>query len=701
MSQKYTCPMHPNVVRDFPGLCPECGMQLVPTTKKTTHHDCSSGGDKLSDKHAGHKTESFLFKFWVVLFLTIPLVVYSELPEIFLGFSAPAIPFLSWLLVVLGSIVYFYGGLIFLRGAVVEIRSRLPGMMTLIALAITAAYAWSVYAVLVGEMPLFWELGTLVAIMLLGHFIEMKAVKGARGALRELAKLLPAEAEVKRDGGTETISVENLKVGDVVIIKPGAKIPADGEIVAGNSELNESVITGESKLVAKGIGDEVVAGTINGDGGLEVKVTKIGEDTFLAEVMRLVASAEASKSRLQILSDRAALWLTALALSAGAITLIAWLLVGADATFAVARLVAVLVIACPHALGLAVPLVASISTNMAASNGFIIKKRLALESARNVDIVLFDKTGTLTKGEFGVSQVLSFTGLSENELLQLAASINQYSEHSIARAITAFATDKGLSLQAVNNFQRLPGRGAWGEIAGVNFTVGSEVLLTEKGLPVDKKTKDQISSLAVGGQTVILVMNDKEVLGAISLMDVIRPESKEAISLLHSLGVKTAMLTGDSAEVAEFVARELGMDEYLARVLPEEKALRVSEFQARGLKIAMVGDGVNDAPALTTADLGIAIGAGTNVALESAGIVLVKNDPRDIAKIIHLSKLTYSKMIQNLFWASGYNVLALPVAGGALFYWGIVLEPAVAAIFMSASTVIVAFNAMLLKRREL
>lgn len=664
----YTCPMHPEVQRESPGMCPECGMRLVERRDKSKD---AKDRKESHDKHEGHSTQMFLRKFWVSLVLTIPIVAYSELTQLFFDREAPQFPGSEYLQIILGSVVFFYGGWAFLAGAWRELQAKLPGMMTLIGLATSAAYLWSVYAVFTNERPLFWELATLITVMLLGHWFEMKAVQGARGALRELAKLLPDEAEVVVGSQTKKVLLKDLKVGDVVLVKPGAKVPADGKIIDGQSDLNESIVTGESKLFPKKAGDEVIAGTINGDGSLKVEVSKIGENTFLAGVMRLVAEAQASKSRLQLLSDRAALYLTIIAVGAGVVTLSAWLLSGSEVAFAVARLVAVLVIACPHALGLAVPLVASISTRMAATSGFLVKQRLALESARNVDIVLFDKTGTLTKGEFGVH------GQVPVDILRLAAAVETQSEHPIAKAIVQKAREQNIQPAEVKNFQRVPGMGAQGLVEGKKVFVGHR-----------------------GGDKIIVEIDGKEA-GNISVADTVRPESKEAVLALHKIGLKVAMITGDSAQVAKEVAKELGIDEYFARVLPGQKSEKVKELQFRGLKVAMVGDGVNDAPALMQADLGIAVGAGTNVAIESAGIILVKNDPRDIPKIIRLSKLTFNKMLQNLFWASGYNVVALPLAAGVLASKGILLEPALAAVFMSASTVIVALNALLLRRAEL
>jgi Cu2+-exporting ATPase len=602
----------------------------------------------------------------------------------------------------LGSVVFFYGGWVFLIGAYRELRARLPGMMTLIALAITAAYAYSVFVVLSGGTEtLFWELASLVTIMLLGHWLEMRAVSGAQGALRELSKLLPDTAEVLRSGGeTETVPLESLVVGDKVLVKPGGKVPADGMVAHGRSELNESLLTGESKPVEKALGDEVIAGSINGDGSLIVEIKRIGAETFLSGIKRLVALAQASKSHLQILADRAALLLTIIAIIAGGGTLTAWLFAGAGLIFAMERLVAVLVVACPHALGLAIPLVASISTTKGAKNGLLVKQRLALEAARNIDVVLFDKTGTLTKGEYGVTDVIQVEGNAE-EIIARAASVEYFSEHPIAHAIVAEAKHRKLPPLPAEKFERIPGKGARAFIGGVAVQVGSYRLLKDEGIAVPLSVTERASALAKEGKTIIFVISGRAFLGALALADIIRPESKEALRALKAEGLKIAMITGDSEEVGKWVARELELDEYFARVLPGEKADKVKLLQQKGQKVAIVGDGVNDAPALTQADLGIAIGAGTNVAIESAGIILVKSDPRDIAKIIRLSRLTYRKMIQNLWWAAGYNILAIPLAAGALAYKGIFLEPAFAAILMSLSTVIVSINAVLLRRTQL
>lgn len=695
----YTCPMHPDVRQDAPGRCPDCGMNLLPEKPKKSEKHPAEGGDAY-DKHAGHRTASFAIKFWVSLILTIPVILYSELPERVLGFQAPDFLGSEYLSIVLGSIVFFYGGWVFLFGAFRELKAKLPGMMTLIALAVTAAYSYSIYATFFirDGHTLFWELTTLITVMLLGHLLEMKAVQGAQGALKELSKLLPDTAEVIRGEKTETVPLSELKEGDIVMVRPGGKIPADGVVADGISEVNESMVTGESKPVQKKATNEVIAGTINGEGSLKIKVTKIGEHTFLAGVKRLVAEAQASKSRLQILSDKAAFLLTIIAVASGIITLVSWIFAKGDLVFAVERLVAVLVIACPHALGLAVPLVASISTTLAAKNGLLVRQRLALEAARKIDIVLFDKTGTLTKGEYGVGKIWGI-GMSEDEALQLAASVDAQSEHFISRAIVAKATEKNIKLSEVKDFKRISGKGVRGIINSQEIFVGGLAILDEASIPaeIEKEVKFENQK----GKTIVFVLKGKELTGIFALADVIRDESREAIKNLKTLGVKVAMITGDSEDVAKWVAQDLGIDEYFARVFPQEKSEKVKILQAKGMKVAMVGDGINDAPALTQADLGIAIGAGTNVAVESAGIVLVKNDPRDIVKIIKLSRATYSKMIQNLFWATGYNLVALPLAAGVLAFKGILLQPALAAIFMSLSTVIVAINAVLLKKKVL
>ena len=657
--------MHPEVMQEKPGICPECGMNLVPTNKKAhTNHD-------EHNKHAGHTTASFLRKFWIALILTVPIFFYSEMARTVFGIQGPEFPGWRYALLTLGSAVFFYCGWIFLAGAYRELRARMPGMMTLIALATSAAYLYSFVSITLGtDHDLLFELSTLIAIMLLGHWIEMRSVQNAQGALKELSKLLPDQAEVLRGGTTEIIALSKLKVGDVVLVKPGAKVPADGTIIEGRSDLNESIITGESKPIEKTRGDTVIAGSVNGDGSLKVEIENIGEKTFLAGVARLVADAQASKSRLQMLSDRAAFYLTLIAIGIGSITFLVWMLLGAGLATATERLVAVLVITCPHALGLAIPLVAAISTTMAARNGLLIKQRSALESARAIDTVLFDKTGTLTEGSFSVTS-------GSDEAIRVAAAVEKESEHPIAKAIVTEARKRGIAIAPAQEFKRLAGTGAQAILGGKTVFVGHR-----------------------GGMDIVVEV-DGVSLGAIKLADTVRIEAREAIRTLRAQGVSIAMITGDSEEVSAEVAKELGITEYFARVRPEEKSQKVKLLQSQGKKVAMVGDGVNDAPALSQADIGIAIGAGTNVAIESAGIILVKNDPRDIPKIFKLSRLTYDKMMQNLFWAPGYNAVAIPLAAGVLASRGIVLQPALAAVFMSASTVIVAFNAVLLRNKTL
>lgn len=631
-------------------------MDCCHTETNNGHHSHGrSSGDLPHDKHEGHRASDFMNKFWLSLALTAIVVLFTD----------------GYYDLLLGSAVFFYGGWVFIASAYREVRARLPGMMTLIALAISAAYAWSVYAVFVDEEALFWELTTLITIMLLGHWLEMRAVSGAKGALKELSKLLPDEAEVIRSGQSVFISLSELKVDDIVVVRPGSKIAADGEIIEGQSDVNESMITGESKPVSKSVGSTVIAGTINGDGALKVKVTQIGEHTFLAGVMRLVAEAQASKSRLQILSDRAAMYLTYAAVVGGAVTFAAWIIAGAETAFAVSRLVAVLVIACPHALGLAVPLIASISTTKAAQNGFLVKQRLALEAARSVDTVLFDKTGTLTTG------ILEVVSASSDETLALAASVDSRSEHPAAKAIVNESLRRGLKIEEATNYRRLPG------VGGEAFLNGEKIFAGHRG-----------------GDSIVVEKNGIKI-GEIRVADTPRREAKEAVEELKSMGVKVVMITGDSQEVAGAVSKQLGISEFFARVLPHQKTEKIKELQGRGEKVAMVGDGINDAPALTQADLGVAIGAGTNVAIESAGIILIKSDPRDIAKIIRLSRMTYAKMIQNLFWATGYNVAAMPIAAGALAFKGILLDPAIAAVLMSLSTVIVSLNALLLRNKQI
>lgn len=700
----YTCPMHPEISKENPGMCPQCGMNLLEETKPKNNKS-----QKNSGKHKGHKTNIFKIKFWVSLILTIPILIYSEFFQELLNFTPPTFgisPISKYIPLVLGSIIFFYGGWVFISSAYRELKARLPGMMTLISLAILTAYIYSIYVTFTGEdKTLFWELSTLITVMLLGHWMEMRAVSGAQSALKELSKLIPDKAEVIRNGETKIIPIEELKTDNIVLIKPGGKIPADGVVIEGSSEVNEAIVTGESRPVPKKEGTEVIAGTINSDGSLKIKVTKVGEETFLAGVKKLVEEAQASKSKLQILSDKAAYYLTLIAIITGGITLAFWLF-AEDTAFAIERMVSVLVITCPHALGLAIPLVASISTTKAANNGFIIKQRLALEAARKIDIVLFDKTGTLTKGEFGIDSIISANpnnteSNSENTILQYSASVNANSEHPLAKAQVEEAKNRNIEILDSNNFQRIPGKGVRANINNKEVLIGSETLVKETKATIPEALKTKTKELESTGKTINFVLIDNKLIGAITLADKIREESRETITKLKEQGIETAMITGDSEDVAKWVASELGIDKYFASVLPDKKSEKVKLLQKEGKKVAMVGDGVNDAPALAQADLGIAIGAGTNVAIESAGIILVKNDPRDIVKIIKLSKLTYAKMIQNLFWATGYNVVAIPLAAGVFAFAGIFLQPALAALFMSISTVIVAINAILLRNKTL
>lgn len=656
--------------------------------------------EKGYSKHEGHNTQTFLRKFWISALLTIPVVLYSGILKEVAGFTAPEFTGSEYIPLLLGSIVFFYGGLVFMKGAVRELRAKLPGMMTLIGLAISVAYFYSVFVSVTGSgEALYWELTTLITVMLLGHWLEMRAVSGAQGALKELSKLLPDTAEVVRNGEKKQIPLSELLVGDIVFVRPGGRIPADGTVTEGKSNVNEAMITGESTPVRKTVGSGVIAGTINGEGSLSIKVTKIGANTFLAGVMRLVEEAQVSKSRLQILSDRAALYLTVIAVTSGGATFAWWIVTGAGSAFALERFVAVLVIACPHALGLAVPLVASISTTLAARSGVLVKQRLALEAARDIQIVLFDKTGTLTRGEYGVTDIWPIAAKNEQELLRLAASVDAHSEHFISKAIVKKAAELDVKLDEAKDFERIPGKGVKALVEGVNIFVGGEAILGDLHLAIPEKLRAQIEAENGKGKTIIYTAKEKELLGIFGLADLIREESREAIQELKKMGVKVGMITGDNEKVAAWVATNLGIDEYFAKVLPEQKSEKVGLLQKKNLKVAMVGDGINDAPALTQADLGVAIGAGTNVAIESAGIILVKNDPRDIVKIISLSRRTYSKMLQNLFWATGYNVVALPLAAGVLASKGIILQPALSAVFMAASTVIVAANAMLLRRK--
>jgi P-type Cu2+ transporter len=664
-----------------------------------TQHASAHAGH---DGHAGHSEAMFKRPFWIALMLTIPVVLYSDMIQMLLGYTAPIFPGSQYLSPVLGSVIFWYGGWVFLTGAIGEIRSRVPGMMTLVTLAITTAYAYSLAITfgIVQGMDFYWELATLVTIMLLGHWMEMRAVGSAQSALNELAKLLPNTAERIVDGQTEAVAVSDLQVGDLLLVRPGASVPADGVVQAGESQLNESIITGESRPVHKNPGAAVIAGTVNGSGSLRVEVTKTGDSTALAGIMRLVIEAQNSRSRAQDLANRAAYWLTFVALGVAALTLVGWVLARGFDAYTLERVVTVLVVACPHALGLAIPLVIAISTTLSARNGILVRDRLALEEARRLSTVVFDKTGTLTKGEQGLVAMMS-AGLPEDTALALAAAIEGDSEHIIARAIVVAAQERGLTLPKVEAFEALPGRGVQAIVNGRQFQVGGPRLLEQAGVTLPAALGIQTRDWGRRGQTVVYLLEGQAVRAAFALADVIRPESREAIATLKQQGIQVAMLTGDSDDVARWVASELGIETYFAQVLPEHKAAKVKELQRSGGKVAMVGDGVNDAPALAQADVGIAIGAGTDVARAAAGIVLVRNDPRDIAKIVQLSRASYRKMVQNLAWAVGYNALALPLAAGVLAGIGVVLPAWVGAVLMSLSTIIVAINAQTLRGLDL
>ncbi len=651
------------------------------------------------DQHAGHSVEMFRDKFRWSIALTVPTLVWSPMVQQWLGFRAPAFPGSGYVPAIFGTILFFYGGMVFLRGAVREIKDRLPGMMTLISLAITVAFSFSLAVTLgVPGMDLWWELSTLITIMILGHWIEMRSISQAQGALKELAKLVPDIAVRMVGEKTEEVPVADLREGDVILIRPGSSIPADGVVLEGSSAVSEAMITGESRPVDKKLDDKVIAGTVNGAGSLRVKVTGTGERTALAGIMRLVAQAQTSRSRAQALADRAAFFLTVIAIVSAVITLAAWLLVGATPAFAIERVVTVLVIACPHALGLAIPLVIAISTTLAARAGLLVRNRRGLEEARNLNAVFFDKTGTLTRGDFRVVEVTSAPGLSADDALKLAASVEQDSERTIAQGVVKSAEERGLPLARAEQFQAIPGQGVQAVVEGRSLMIGGPALLGRLGIELPPQLREALDRATTRAQTAITLVEGRMPLAVLAVADAIREESKEAVRRLHELGIEVIMMTGDAKAVADAVAKELGIDTVLAEVLPEQKASRIEDVKRSGKRVAMVGDGVNDAPALLTADVGIAIGAGTDVAVEAGDVVLIRNDPRDVPRIIALSKATYRKMVQNLWWAAGYNIAAIPLAAGVLAPWGIVLNPAVGAILMSFSTVVVALNAQLLRR---
>lgn len=655
--------------------------------------------------HGGHGDHERMFRnrFWVCLALTIPVLLYSPSIQDWLGFSTPAFFASQWIVPIFSVSIFLYGGLPFLRMAADELHNGQPGMMTLISLAISVAFVYSLTTLFfVSGSSFFWELVTLIDVMLLGHWIEMRSVRQASRALDKLAELMPDTAErILSDGATEEVPITELRAGDLILIRPGASAPADGEVEQGESDVNEAMITGESKPVEKEPGDEVIAGTINGDGSLRVRVTATGDETALASIMRLVEDAQKSKSRTQVLADRAAGWLFYAALGVAALTAIGWTMAVGFEEEVVKRVATVLVIACPHALGLAIPLVVAITTSKAANNGVLVRNRLAMEAARDLDVVVFDKTGTLTRGEQGVVDMISVDGWDKDKALALAAAIEGDSEHMIAQGIRQAAQEQELSLPKVTNFEALKGRGVRATNEGYTVYVGGPRLLEMLKAQPPESITSFANTVNDKGHTVVYLVQDEQVVGAFALADVIRPESKPAVGRLHGMGIQVAMLTGDSEAVARSVAKELGIDRYFAEVLPEHKDQKVAELQNQNQKVAMVGDGVNDAPALTRADVGVAIGSGTDVAVESAGIILVKSNPLDVVKIVELSRASYQKMKENLMWATGYNIVALPLAAGILAPFGILLSPAVGALIMSVSTVIVAVNAQLLRRVDL
>jgi len=644
----------------------------------------------------------FRDRFWLTLLLTIPTLVWSEMVQQWFGFSAPVFPGSAYIPAIFGTAVYLYGGWVFIAGGIRELRHRLPGMMTLISLAITVAFVFSL-AVTLGYPgdPLWWELATLVTIMLLGHWIEMRSIFQAQGALRELARLLPSTAQRLVGERIEEIPISELREGDLVLVRPGASIPADGIVREGKSGVNESMITGESVPVEKAEGAKVIAGTVNGAGSLRVEVTGTGERTALANIMRLVEQAQTSRSRAQALADRAAFILTLVAIAAGAVTLAVWVALGAPGAFAIERVVAVLVIACPHALGLAVPLVIAISTTLGARSGLLVRDRRGLEEARHLTSVVFDKTGTLTRGEFRVVDIATDDSLRQEEALRLAAAVERDSEHTIAQGIVQSAEEQGIAAPRADQFEAIAGHGVRAVVEGVEYYMGGPAMLRRLGVTPEAAVREAGERAAQRGQAVVYLLTSTRAVAAFAVADAVRPESRDAIRRLHDQRIEVVMLTGDARAVANAVAADLGIDTVFAEVLPEHKVEKIKELKAQGKRVAMVGDGVNDAPALLTADVAIAIGAGTDVAVEAGDVVLVRSDPRDVPRIISLSRASYRKMVQNLWWAAGYNVFAIPLAAGVLAGQGILLPPAFAAVLMSASTVIVAVNAQLLRRAKL
>jgi len=658
--------------------------------EETQNHE----GHKNHQNHHQMMVKDFRKRFFVSAILTIPVLLLSPLIQDFFRFSL-AFPGDVYVLFALSSIIYLYGGYPFLKGIATDLKKKQPGMMTLIAVAISVAYIYSTAVVFVipGKF-FFWELSTLIDIMLLGHWIEMRSILGASRALEALVKLMPAEAHLmKEDGTVVDVPTAKLRPGDIVLVKPGEKIPSDGVILKGATNVNEAMLTGESQPIFKKAGDEVIGGSINGEGAIEVKITHTGEETYLSQVIKLVKEAQQTRSRTQDLANRAAFYLTIIAILGGTLTFVIWLLLGKDVAFALERMVTVMVITCPYALGLAVPLVVSVSTSISARNGLLIRNRTAFENARKLDAIVFDKTGTLTEGKFGVTDVVTENGFTEDDVIRYAYALEANSEHPIAQGITALAKERGLEKLEVKEFKAIPGKGVIGKVNGKTVMVAGPGYLRENNIQIEN---EEIEKLQSQGKTTVFILLDNKVIGAIALADIIRPESEEAIKRLQEMGIKCMMLTGDNKLVAKWVAEKLGLDNYFAEVLPHEKSQVIRKIQSEGFTVAMVGDGINDAPALVQADVGIAIGAGTDVAIESADIILVRNDPRDVTSIIKLAKATYRKMKQNLMWATAYNAVAIPLAAGILYNIGILLSPAAGAILMSLSTVIVAINARLL-----
>lgn len=669
------------------------------------HMDHSGHGEHMAHdghgghgKHMGHSPGMFKRRFFISLVLTLPILYFSTQLQTWLGYQAVTFPGSNWINPILGIALYFYGGWPFLKGAWNEFHSRIA-MMTLIALAITVAFIYSIAVSLgLNGKPFYWELATLIDIMLLGHWIEMASVKGASQALEELSTLVPNEAHRMRDGQIEDVPVSEIKIEDIILIRPGEQIPNDGEVIEGNTSVNESFLTGESKPVSKKVGDEIVAGSVNTEGSVQAKVTRVGGDTAISQIMRLVEEAQSSRSRFQALADRTAYWLTLIAIASGTLTFIVWLSIS-DLVFAINRAVTVLVITCPHALGLAIPLVIANSTKLAASNGILVRNRDSLERAKDIKIIAFDKTGTLTQGKFGVQDVIA-DGIESQQALAIAAALETSSEHPLAKAIVETASHRQLDLPQMRDFQTITGRGVEGQINGQTYRLGRPEWVKEQSLQLSNQLKSALDEADKRGESAVVLMTDKHPIAVISMADQVRERARETIDRFREMDIQTVMITGDAEAVARSVAEDLGIDRYYARVLPEDKVGRIKELKKEA-PTAFVGDGVNDAAALLEANMGMAIGAGTNVAIESADLVLIDDDPLDAVKALNLAKKTYGKTIQNLFWATGYNVIAIPLAAGVLSPWGIVLSPAVGAILMSLSTVIVSINAVLLRRAKL